>query len=133
MRTCRWFILVLCVVFAIAVVEALLASAAEAADPEAGVQTVSVVGDRAERTLSIDRPRPETEGVIKLPIGSITPKGWLRKQLELEAAGLTGRLAEISPWLKVEKNGWVNPNGKDNSGWEELPYWLRATAIWATC
>ncbi len=33
---------------------------------------------------------------LKLPIGSIRPRGWLRRQLELEAGGMTGRLPEIS-------------------------------------
>ena len=50
--------------------------------------------------------------LIKLPIGSITPKGWLRHQLELEAQGMTGRLAEISQWCKFEGNAWADPQGK---------------------
>ena len=62
---------------------------------------------------------------IKLPIGSITPKGWLRHQLELEAQGMTGRLAEISPWLKFEGSAWSDPKGEGQNGWEELPYWLK--------
>jgi len=63
--------------------------------------------------------------LIKLPIGSITPRGWLRKQLELEAKGMTGRLAEISPWLKFEESAWASPDGEGRNGWEELPYWLK--------
>jgi DUF1680 family protein len=63
--------------------------------------------------------------LIKLPIGSITPKGWLRHQLELEAKGLTGHLQEISKWCKFEGNAWANTNGQGHSGWEELPYWLK--------
>ncbi|MBI4323965.1 MAG: glycoside hydrolase family 127 protein [Chloroflexi bacterium] len=62
---------------------------------------------------------------IKLPIGSITPKGWLRRQLELEANGMTGRLPEISKWCKFEGNAWASPVGQGHSGWEELPYWLK--------
>src|SRR6266480_1941831 len=62
---------------------------------------------------------------IKLPITSITPKGWLRHQLNLMRNGMTGRLAEISPWLKFEGNAWTNPRGHGHSGWEEMPYWLR--------
>lgn len=59
----------------------------------------------------------------KLPPGAVTPRGWLRTQLELDANGLSGRLPEISDFLKFEGNGWVDPNS--NSGWEELGYWLR--------
>ena len=62
---------------------------------------------------------------VKLPIGSITPKGWVRHQLELEAQGMTGRLSEISPWLKFEGSAWSDPQGKGQNGWEELPYWLK--------
>ena len=46
-------------------------------------------------------------GLIKLPIGAITPKGWLRRQLELERDGMIGHLAEISPWCKIEGNAWA--------------------------
>ena len=63
--------------------------------------------------------------LIKLPIGSITPKGWLRHQLELEAKGMTGHLPEISRWCKFEGNAWADPQGQGHSGWEELPYWLK--------
>lgn len=63
--------------------------------------------------------------LVKLPIGSITPKGWVRHQLELEAEGMTGHLPEISKWCKFEGNAWADPQGKGHSGWEELPYWLK--------
>ncbi|MDR3689682.1 MAG: glycoside hydrolase family 127 protein, partial [Fimbriimonas sp.] len=61
----------------------------------------------------------------KLPIGSIRPNGWVRKQLELEAQGFTGRLTEISPWLKKQNNAWLSPTGQGINGWEEVPYWLK--------
>ena len=61
----------------------------------------------------------------KLPIGSIRPEGWIRKQLELEAEGFTGRLTEISPWLVKKNNAWLSPNGEGVNGWEEVPYWLK--------
>jgi hypothetical protein len=63
--------------------------------------------------------------LVKLPIGSIIPKGWVRHQLELEAQGMTGRLSEVSPWLKFEGSAWSDPQGQGKNGWEELPYWLK--------
>ncbi|MCX7048886.1 MAG: glycoside hydrolase family 127 protein [Candidatus Sumerlaeota bacterium] len=63
--------------------------------------------------------------LLKLPIGAITPKGWLRAQLELEAKGMSGRLMEISPWLKFDGSAWADPKGQGKSGWEEMPYWLK--------
>ena len=38
---------------------------------------------------------------------------------------MTGRLPEISPWCKFDRNAWADPEGKGHSGWEELPYWLK--------
>ncbi len=67
----------------------------------------------------------EPSPFVKLPIGSITPRGWLRHQLELERDGMTGRLKEISPWLNFEGSAWANKQGKGERGWEELPYWLK--------
>jgi hypothetical protein len=63
--------------------------------------------------------------LIKLPIGSITPKGWLRAQLQLEADGMTGHLEEISQWCKFNDSAWASPSGQGKFGWEELPYWLK--------
>ena len=62
---------------------------------------------------------------IKLPIGSIVPRGWLRHQLELEAEGMTGRLEEISEWCKFQNSAWASAEGQGKFGWEELPYWLK--------
>jgi len=57
---------------------------------------------------------------IVLPIGSITPKGWLEKQLKLAADGMTGHLDEI--WKDVNSdNGWLGGSG---DAWERGPYWL---------
>src|SRR6185295_3373783 len=62
---------------------------------------------------------------VKLPIGSITPRGWLRQQLELERDGMIGRLKEVSPWLDFQKSAWANKEGKGERGWGEMPYWLK--------
>src|SRR5919197_1454765 len=45
---------------------------------------------------------------IKLPITSIKPNGWIKKYLELQRDGLTGRLGEISAWLDKNNNAWYS-------------------------
>jgi len=60
---------------------------------------------------------------IKLPVGHIKPHGWLKRYLELQRDGLTGRLHEISAWLEKDNNAWLD-TGSD-WGWEEVPYWLK--------
>jgi len=59
--------------------------------------------------------------LIKLPIGSITPQGWLRGQLELMRDGMTGHLPEVSGFCR-EDSGWLDFKSR---GWEELPYWIK--------
>ena len=54
-----------------------------------------------------------------LPPGSITPTGWLRRQLRLQADGLTGHLDEF--WPDVAQSQWF---GGTAEGWERAPYWL---------
>lgn len=63
--------------------------------------------------------------LIKLPIGSIRPEGWLRKQLELEAGGFTGHLTDISRFCRFQGSAWTDPSGEGALGWEEVPYWLK--------
>src|SRR5579884_1760754 len=66
-----------------------------------------------------------TNPFVKLPIGSIEPKGWLHSELELEANGMTGHLEEISQWCNLKTSAWADPNGQGKHGWEEAPYWLK--------
>jgi hypothetical protein len=63
--------------------------------------------------------------LLKLPIGAIKPTGWLHRQIELQADGFSGRLGEISRFLKKEGNAWLAADGQGHSPWEELPYWLK--------
>ena len=49
----------------------------------------------------------------------ILPTGWLRKQLETQAQGLSGNLDKI--WPDIRESKWL---GGDREGWERLPYFL---------
>ncbi|HLX60331.1 MAG TPA: beta-L-arabinofuranosidase domain-containing protein [Planctomycetota bacterium] len=99
----------------------LLTAAANAAD---SVRVVAIPPtDSASPHYVGNRAPLQPSPLLKLPNGAIEPRGWLRHQLELEAAGMCGHLDEVSPFLKYEGNGWVDPNGK--TGWEELGYWLK--------
>ena len=67
------------------------------------------------------RPDP----LLKLPVGSISPGGWIAGQLELMSEGFTGKLPEVSNYCTLQGNAWVDPQGRGEHGWEEVPYWLR--------
>jgi len=67
----------------------------------------------------------EPDRLIKLPLGSVRAEGWLRRQLELEAQGFSGKLEQISQFCKFDGNEWTSPAGQGKFGWEEVPYWLR--------
>lgn len=49
----------------------------------------------------------------------IKPKGWLKRQLEIQAEGLSGNLDKI--WPDIRDSAWI---GGDKEGWERVPYWL---------
>ncbi|MDD7884742.1 beta-L-arabinofuranosidase domain-containing protein [Flavivirga sp. 57AJ16] len=66
-----------------------------------------------------------SSALIKLPVGAVTPKGWMKETLERQANGLLGHLGEISAWLQKENNAWLSNNGNGAWGWEEVPYWLK--------
>jgi hypothetical protein len=61
----------------------------------------------------------------KLPVGSITPGGWLLESLLRQRDGLSGQLGDISAWLQKKDNAWLSDESKGKWGWEEVPYWLK--------
>lgn len=54
-----------------------------------------------------------------LPLHAIEPKGWLARQLRIQADGLSGHLDEF--WPDIRDSRWF---GGDAEGWERAPYWL---------
>lgn len=49
----------------------------------------------------------------------IKPEGWTKRQLEIQAQGLSGNLDKFWPDIKDSK--WIGGNCE---GWERVPYWL---------
>ncbi len=49
----------------------------------------------------------------------ICPQGWLKRQLEIQAEGLSGNLDKV--WPDVRDSAWI---GGPREGWERVPYWL---------
>lgn len=49
----------------------------------------------------------------------LKPQGWLKRQLEIQAEGLSGNLDRV--WPDVRDSAWL---GGTAEGWERVPYWL---------
>lgn len=78
----------------------------------AGAAEVPVVRNRA--------PLPSTPFSV-LPLTSVKPRGWLRRQLEIQAAGQTGHLDEFWKSLLQSDSGWLGGPGES---WERGPYYM---------
>lgn len=68
-----------------------------------------------------NRPPLAPNRFARLRPGSIAARGWLREQLRLAAAGLTGRMMDIWPDVGAH-SGWL---GGDGENWERGPYYVR--------
>lgn len=92
----------------------------------AGIGPVAGCGLDSEATASVQGPYVFSrdplvpQSFAMLPPGNVTPRGWLREQLDRMAEGMAGRLHEIYPNVG-ETNAWRGGNG---DVWERGPYWL---------
>jgi hypothetical protein len=89
-----------------------------------GAVVITASSLASAKAADLSRRRKSASGLAEpafrpLPLGSVTPEGWLRRQLRLQADGLSGHLDEF--WSDVGQSQWF---GGKAEGWERAPYWL---------
>ncbi len=71
-------------------------------------------------TATPNRSPLQPNAFNSLPLGSVKPTGWLLRELQIQANGLSGHLDEF--WPDVGANsGWLGGTGES---WERGPYFL---------
>ncbi|HEY3381159.1 MAG TPA: beta-L-arabinofuranosidase domain-containing protein [Vicinamibacterales bacterium] len=99
--------------------------ASVAAGVAAGTVPLATEGGTMAATPGLEQPAPKAaDGLAQpafrpLPLGAVRPRGWLQRQLRIQADGLTGHLDEF--WPDVGQSQWF---GGTAEGWERAPYWL---------
>ncbi|HEV2351574.1 MAG TPA: beta-L-arabinofuranosidase domain-containing protein [Terriglobia bacterium] len=82
-------------------------------------ETTHEAADRTLRAPVVNRAPLRANPFYPLPLTSIKPAGWLRRQLQIQADGLTGHLGDF--WADVGPNsGWLGGTGES---WERGPYY----------
>jgi DUF1680 family protein len=93
-------------------------SLASCSSPESS--TPAVTPQLPPTEVHWNRAPLEDNAMAPLPLGSIKPQGWLRRQLQIQADGLSGHLDEFWPDLG-SNSGWLGGTGES---WERGPYYL---------
>jgi hypothetical protein len=86
----------------------------------AGLHAAPATAVAATPSPPVNRPPLALQPFYPLPMGAIRPAGWLRRQLEIQAAGMGGRIDETWPDLGPD-SGWLGGKGES---WERGPYFL---------
>jgi len=77
----------------------------------------------AERDAS-NRAPLQAQPYLRLPLGSVKPKGWLRRQLELQRDGLTGHAEEL--YGDIGQSDWISDTKRGGQhAWERGPYYAK--------
>ena len=101
-----------------------VAAGVAAATPLDGSQTQAPPAPARQPATKARAASPAPGGLADpafrpLPLGAIRPRGWLERQLRIQADGLSGHLDEF--WPDVGQSQWF---GGAAEGWERAPYWL---------
>ncbi|WP_263374752.1 glycoside hydrolase family 127 protein [Granulicella aggregans] len=100
-------------------------SAAIAASGSVAMSGLSAVASTedsngSQREVATNKSLLAASAFYPLPMGSIAPRGWLKRQLQIQADGLGGHLDEV--WADVGPNsGWLGGTGES---WERGPYFV---------
>jgi uncharacterized protein len=79
-----------------------------------------VIAASPERAPVKNREPLASTPYVLLPLTSVQPRGWLKRQLEIQATGLSGHIEDLWPDLGP-KSGWLGGSGES---WERGPYYL---------
>lgn len=86
---------------------------------------VCSLGNGAEPRAALANRAPLAPNAFHLlPLTSIKPRGWLLRQLRIQADGLSGHLDEFWPSLGAD-SGWLGGAGES---WERGPYYMDGLA-----